>query len=891
VTVPTRLSSALTDRYRLERELGQGGMATVYLAEDLKHARQVAIKVLRPELAAVIGAERFLSEIKTTANLQHPHILPLFDSGECDGFLFYVMPYVEGESLRNRLSREKQLAIGDAVRIAAEVADALDYAHKRGIVHRDIKPENVLLHDGRALVADFGIALAASKAGESRMTQTGMSLGTPSYMSPEQAMGEREITGRSDVYALGCMLYEMLSGDPPFTGSTAQAIVARVMTERPRGLLAQRHTIPPHVEAATFTAMEKLPADRFATAKQFAEALRDPGFATSGTQATRLLPGVGRGAVSSRRERLVLLAAGLALAAVAAAGWLRRAPAPPTSRQQVTLWHHQLGRFLAPGTERIATQAAIAPDGSSIVFVDSVGTELMLMRKRRDASRAEPIAGTEGALSPFFSPDGRWVGYLASGQLRKVPLDGGGSVTLEETRELGYVAGAWLDDGTIVFTGQHTEIRRISANGGASRRIGLPVEKVREYIAAIQPLPGSRGFLYTSCPGNCAIESAVHVFDFAADSSRLIVPGAAGAWYSANGYLLYTDRAGGLFAAAFDPVRLTITSGIVPVIENVVPASFVLSASGTALYSLASGSKETTELTWVARDGSAAPFDTSWHADFLYPSLSPDGSMLAVSVREDRTALWLRRADGTRQQLAQDAPASWRPSWTRDGLSIAFLANVRGLGDRDNFDIFHMPADGSVPPTLLVHHKFGLWEAEISHDGAWLVARADEDGGVTHVYARHLQGDTALIPVKSGEIASHLALSPDGRWLAFSAVGKGRREVFVRDFPAATSLYVVSQAGGSEPRWSHDGKELFFKGPTSMMSVAISGGPAFHAGTPRPLFELRGYRAARNRQQYDVAPDDRRFLMIRESADADRNAVMYVENWFTELESKVRSAK
>src|SRR5580765_2127976 len=210
----SRLSTALSDRYRIERELGQGGMATVYLAQDLKHDRRVAIKVLRPELAAVIGADRFLSEIKTTAALQHPHILPLHDSGAADSFLFYVMPFVEGESLRDRLNREKQLPVTDAVRIATEVAGALDYAHRHGIIHRDIKPENILLHDGSALVADFGIALAASKAGGARMTETGMSLGTPHYMSPEQAMGEREITARTDVYALGCVLYEMLIGEP-----------------------------------------------------------------------------------------------------------------------------------------------------------------------------------------------------------------------------------------------------------------------------------------------------------------------------------------------------------------------------------------------------------------------------------------------------------------------------------------------------------------------------------------------------------------------------------------------------------------------------------------------------------------------------------------------------
>src|SRR5688572_26171794 len=248
-------------------------MATVYLARDVRHDRQVALKVLRPELAAVIGAQRFLQEIKTTANLQHPHILPLHDSGEIQGTVFYVMPFVEGESLRDRLTREKQLSVDDALRITREVASALDYAHRHGVIHRDIKPENILLHDGQAMVADFGIALAASSAGGTRMTETGMSLGTPYYMSPEQAMGEREITARSDIYALGCVLYEMLAGEPPFTGPTAQAIVGKLLSVEPARITAQRKSVPPHVEAATLRALEKLPADRFPTAAAFAAAL------------------------------------------------------------------------------------------------------------------------------------------------------------------------------------------------------------------------------------------------------------------------------------------------------------------------------------------------------------------------------------------------------------------------------------------------------------------------------------------------------------------------------------------------------------------------------------------------------------------------------------------
>ena len=268
-----RLAAALAGRYRLERPLGRGGMATVYLATDQKHCRQVAIKVLLPELAAQIGPVRFLQEIRTIAGLQHPHILGLIDSGEVDGAAYYVMPFVEGGSLRDRLAREKQLPVTDAVRTACEVAAALDYAHRHGIVHRDIKPENILLHEGQALVADFGVALASPGPGATRLTQTGVSLGTPHYMSPEQAMGEREISARADVYALGAMTYEMLIGEPPFTGPTAQSIVARVLTEKPAPLAARRETVTEAIEAAVFTALQKLPADRFATPGQFAAAL------------------------------------------------------------------------------------------------------------------------------------------------------------------------------------------------------------------------------------------------------------------------------------------------------------------------------------------------------------------------------------------------------------------------------------------------------------------------------------------------------------------------------------------------------------------------------------------------------------------------------------------
>ncbi|MBA3889181.1 MAG: protein kinase [Gemmatimonadaceae bacterium] len=324
-------STALAGRYAIEREVGRGGMATVFLAQDVKHGRRVAIKVLQPELAAVLGGERFLREIEIAARLAHPHILPLHDSGEVAGQFFYVMPFVEGVSLRDRLRREHQLPVDEAVRLTQQVASALDYAHRRNVVHRDIKPENILLQEGHALVADFGIALAVSEAGGERLTGTGLSLGTPYYMSPEQAMGERNIDARSDIYALGCVLYEMLAGEPPFTGPSPQAVVARILTEQPRELHAVRESVTPALQRVVSRALARLPADRYATAGRFSEALSA---AAGETWASELAarpessaaarPAFGAGSLARRRS----LPWAVAALAVAAATFAWQGPRP-----------------------------------------------------------------------------------------------------------------------------------------------------------------------------------------------------------------------------------------------------------------------------------------------------------------------------------------------------------------------------------------------------------------------------------------------------------------------------------------------------------------------------------------------------------------------------------
>ncbi len=397
-----RLTAALAGRYAVERELGAGGMATVYLARDLKHNREVALKVLRPELAAVLGAERFLQEIRISARLDHPHILTLIDSGETEGFVWYVLPYVRGESLRNKLTREQQLSIEETVRIATQVASALEYAHRHGVIHRDIKPENILLHEGEAVVADFGIALAVREAGGPRLTETGLSLGTPQYMSPEQATGGRALDARSDVYSLAAVVYEMLAGEPPHTGPTVQAVIAKLLTERPTRIRTVRDTVPEGIDAAVAKALAKVPADRFGGAAEFAAALAaSPAEPTAGGRRRRVV--VAAGIVGA-----LAIGVGLWLGVRAAAS--RRGPAfVALDRSQLTFTGN-------------ATIPAISGDGKQVAYVVKrcTGATCSYGIEIQDVGGGESRRVIDGATALYsirWSPDRRFLifgGTIAS---------------------------------------------------------------------------------------------------------------------------------------------------------------------------------------------------------------------------------------------------------------------------------------------------------------------------------------------------------------------------------------------------------------------------------------------------------------------------------------------
>jgi eukaryotic-like serine/threonine-protein kinase len=889
-----RLQSALADRYRIEREIGAGGMATVYLAQDLRHDRKVALKLLRPELSAVIGAERFLAEIKLTANLQHPHILPLFDSGEADGFLFYVMPFVEGESLRSRLSREKQLPVPDAVRVATEVASALDYAHRHGVVHRDIKPENILLHDGRALVADFGIALAASKAGGNRMTETGMSLGTPHYMSPEQAMGEREITARSDVYAIGVVLYEMLTGDPPFTGSTAQAIVARVLTEAPRPILPQRHTIPPEVEAAVLTALEKLPADRFGTAAEFADALAGKG--TIPTVRTAATPSAATAAGPSARKtgldpvKIGLVGVAAVAVGLAAWGWLRPKPAPTVNRFSLYLPPDQAMAGVSGGGSRVA----ISPDGNRIVYVGPAQRGTQLWLREHDQLNATPIPGTESGGSPFFSPDGRQIGFVIGGaKLRTVSLDGGPTQTLSDS--INSSGGDWGPDGYI-YIEVDSGIARIPASGG-------PLELLYNFFphkesGAEWPvvLPGAKGLLFrTRRPNQGVGDFQIVAMALPHGEPHVLMRGVY-ARHSPTGHLLVITAEGKLVAAPFDADKLKLTGSPIGLLEGIgveiggFSTNLALSASGTLVYTTGAAVRSRKPV-WVTREGVESPVDSTWQPPGAIQAfaLSPDGRALAVDLFQNgNNALWIKQLpSGPFSRLTFGDSSSLRPTWSADARSLVYLGSASTNGGTPMM----RRADGTGATRMLVRSPFSYGHTFQTRDGKWVIARRSFfEPGKGDIYGVR-EGDSTLVPLVTGP-ASEIdpAVSPDGRWLAYASDESGTPEIYVRPFPdAASARWQVSTAGGSSPIWSHSGKELFYRSnQDAIMTVAVHPGNTFSFEQPKRLFSTAQYVGINPVPSFEVSPDDKRFLLLRETAPNERNELIVVQNWTEEMKARAR---
>jgi Tol biopolymer transport system component/tRNA A-37 threonylcarbamoyl transferase component Bud32 len=891
-----RLSAALADRYRIARELGQGGMATVYLAEDVKHNRKVAIKVLKPELAAVLGAERFVQEIATTAALQHPNILPLFDSGEADGFLFYVMPYVEGETLRAKLDRETQLGIAEAVKLVSEVADALQYAHEHGVVHRDIKPENILIHAGRPMVADFGIALAVSAAAGGRMTETGLSLGTPHYMSPEQATAEKTITHRSDVYSLASVLYEMLTGQPPHLGGSAQQIIMKIVTEDAAPVTQLRKSVPPNVAAAVAQALEKLPADRFDSARAFAEALADPAFRYGGTAS---------GAVGVRAPwyrqpvsaALAVVAVGLAIALVVVAPRARNQPAAQRSPVRFAL--------SADPTIHIDTRTtrpfAVSPDGRTVVFRASTDTTpAQLWVRRLDDPEPHPLAGTEGGWNPAISPDGAWVAFITDASvLRKVRVSGGDVSTVADlgTRS---AALSWSSDDEILFealggAAGANGIYRVSAVGGHPA-LAVPVDTAGGEWGQRRP------FMLRDA-GVVIYESAVRGESQAALVSyrladghrvRLGIPG-IGALAFADGHLVYSLADGTLMAVPFDPSSMHATGAPVELSPRVATNGSIGTAvglcdSGTLVYRavVASAAAHVELVDTTGRNTRLGDVDV-----IQLPRFSPDGRRIAMVEGSaaapqggDLTGdLWvLNAATGVSTRVTTDGSVG-EVSWFPDGRRVAFLTHAAGSrGSAWGYELRSVAVDGSEPASVLKKLPGLALRLAVVPDGKSVIVSAYDETGATLL--RYWAHDTTrvdtLLQRKRAEALQpdYPRVSPDGRWLAF--VGGYSSAVWVESLNGQTLLQVSATSTNATPAvWSRDSRHLYYVSTEGLVDIELQTAPTLTVKHRRTIPGLLvGARL------YDLSPDGKTFVVVRSQPRA--NDIVVALGWLDQARNTWR---
>jgi Tol biopolymer transport system component len=867
MTVLDKLRTALNDRYRIDREVGVGGMATVYLAHDIRHDRNVAIKVLHPDLAAALGAERFLAEIKTTAKLQHPHILPLLDSGEAEGLLYYVMPYVSGESLRDRLERETQLPVDDAVRIARECLSALESAHKQGVVHRDIKPENILLHEDQALVADFGIALAVSAAGGARMTQTGLSLGTPAYMAPEQAMGERVIDGRADIYALGAVLYEMLVGEAPFTGPTVQAIVARVMTESPRPVTGQRRSVPEHVNAAVLRALEKLPADRFHSAAEFSNALVNPGFSTRQTGQGEAV-GKQPGAKTILRNPLVPWAiAGVAvLAAIFFAVQGNRADTGNTPTYVAVDFPPEM--TLPPtGPEVIG----ISDDGMTLAFAGLVGGSPQLFLRRLDEDVARPVAGgSTYSGSAVFSPDGKWLAFNADRKIWKAPVKGGPPTALAPSA---WAHMTWAGNDAIIYTKNYDGgLNRSSAEGRDTATLTSPDRKKGELGHWWpQTLPDGDHILFTNYT-TPADKSKIEVISLKSGERRVVLDGGYFGRYVA-GHLLFV-RNGAMSYVAFDPGSLKVTGSPVSLpldIETNPPngwAGFAVAPNGTLAYR--TDAFRTVGLTWSDENGTEqSAVDSTGRFSDAAPS--PDGKRIAVVRDGDVWIFDTQRELFSRLTNTEQIEKSL--TWSPDGRDLYYIRDV------PQYDIFRRAADGSRAEELVVTSTSDKWVTTISPDGRTLLYQSDISGG-DDIYATSPNpADRARsTPVVTGPAAqSGARFSPDGMWFTYMSNESGRPEIFLSPFPAdrGPSRQQVSVGGGTAADWGPDGRTVYYNWSGRLNRVRVNPRTG-EIGRPEELSRIQpvlGWAIAR----------DGRFLLARASKTSERHSIKVVLNWAATL--------
>jgi Tol biopolymer transport system component len=875
--------------YKILAPLGAGGMGEVYRAHDTRLGRDVAIKVLSPHLATAPEVRaRFEREARTISQLNHPHICTLFDVGHQDGTDYLVMELLEGETLAHRLEKGP-LPVAEVLTLGTQIADALDRAHRAGVVHRDLKPGNVMLTKSGAKLMDFGLARAAGVAGApgtltesptvSRpLTAEGTIVGTFQYMAPEQLEG-KEADARSDIWALGCVLYEMATGKHAFEGESQASLIAAIMDREPRPVSELQPLTPPALEHLVRRCLAKDAAERWQSARDVMHELE--WVRTAGSQAGAPAghpPEAGRAARRRHRERLVwgavVAVMGVAILALLAARLASRQPAPGLVRFSIT----------APEGEDIHTDSpspAISPDGRRLVFtvVDSVGNSRLWIRPL-DSSSAQPIARTENAQLPFWSPDSRFIAFFADGKLRKVPAAGGPPETICDAPD--GRGGSWSKDGVIVFAPQAAgPLQRVSSEGGEVVTVARP-DSMRGETGLRFPcfLPDGRHFLYASMPRRQG-QLDVYVGDLDSGEPRRVMSATSAVVYAEPGYVLF-ERNGRIVAQRFDRSRLRATGRVVPIGDAPPDPGYEcappLCAPAKGVLVHVAVTTPNTQLEWFDRAGRPTGTIPLPPGRYVSPSLSPDGRRAAVTKLSAATHfgdLWtvdLERAFPSR--LTFDGAVESGCTWSPDGSNIAFSYNPSG--GSGTYDIYQVLASGTGrPEPLLQSSVVNKGPVGWSPDGKYFVYVQIDEGTGWDIWLLPLEGERKPVPYlcsPSNQLGPDI--SPDGRWLAYSSDETGRNEIYVRSFPVPGESHRVTTSGGTAAHWSRDGRELLVGAGSSIYSVDVHTTPTFQAGTPHLLFTPRPDLA-----DMAVTRDHKRFLAVVPVGGAAPPSIAVILNW------------
>jgi serine/threonine-protein kinase len=871
--------------YEIRGLIGRGGMGAVYRAKDATLGREVAIKALTHAFAADASTlRRFEREAKLLASLNHPNIAVIHDLVQVEDRSYLVLELVEGETLAQRLTRGA-FELPEVIRIATQLADALEEAHRKGVVHRDLKPSNVkLTPEGRVKVLDFGLAKTDEPALDgggttptagAPTTRSGVILGTPGYMSPEQVRG-LAVDKRSDIWAFGCLVYEMLVGARAFAGATVSDAIAASLREEVAWSRLPRST-PPELERLLRRCLKQDVRERLQDIGdariELEELLRDD------------MPGAGGRARTGWRSPVIALALSALFGLLAGAAFLRILGGSAANGGRSAL---RTSLLVGPG-ERLwqgaTSSLAISPDGSRVVFVGEREGRVSLFVRSLDAYEEAPVRSSEGARDPFFSPDGEWVGFFAGGEMRRVHLASGASSSITSA-SLQSRGASWGADDRIVFSQDGAKgLVVVPAAGGKPELMAAPDPgDAAEYLWP-QWLPGQGSVLFTRRELSASgIADELSVLDLDSGRVRPIGKGTQGVFVP-SGYVVYT-AGGALEAVGFDLESLVTTGESVRVVESVHgypigATSFALSPSGALLYVEPA---PTTTLEWIDREGVRTPVEVP-RGTPGWPRLSPDGRFAALHVGGPETRdVWL---------LDLERLGSWRqltyrgggfPVWSRDGRRIAFMSRQEGSGD-----LYVVPADGSGPPARVVSGERTKIPVSWSAEG---ILAYYEIGERTQrdIWVVDLDGDRIPRPFLATQ-ANELApvFSPDGRHLAYVSDENGRNEVYVRPFPPPGPVTVVSIGGGSEPVWSRDGSTLFYRHVDAMMNVPVRYVPRFEVGQPAAAIDAPLLQGSGGNPSYDVAADGSRFILLRSAAESSVDELRLVLNWVEDLRGAVRT--